>query len=293
MSDAPSQHSSGVFQAGHLRQTVGSPIPTPKNRGGDIHSSLVLTPRSRRQTPRTPRTPYTGADALASDADAFASDGALLDIHASSTAPGLGDDADGNGGPPSVAVALTDEPDELCAIWGTMQSPAPTPTPKKAKNPYMRSTCVSSRVDPVVDTVLKEFMLEIAERDTEESRDGMEGQVAYEEIGEMMGKVYKVRSFGVRDVNMRELNPSDTEKLVSSLTSSSAPRPLSIPDMKVALFPCLVCSHTVHVEIERGKIAEPGRCPRDVCASGRAWNWCIIDAPLLTAKSGVYKHSAL
>ncbi|KAF5317452.1 hypothetical protein D9758_018837 [Tetrapyrgos nigripes] len=230
MSDAPSQHSS-------------SPIPTPKNRGGDIHSSLVLTPRSRRQTPRTPRTPYyTGADALASDADAFASDGALLNIHASSTAPGLGDGADGNGGPLSVAVALTDEPDELCAIWGTMQSPAPTPTPKKAKNPYMRSTCVSSRVDPVVDTVLKEFMLEIAERDTEETRDDMEGQVAYEEIGEMMGKVYKVRSFGVRDVNMRELNPSDTEKLVSSLTSSSAPRPLSIPDMKVALFPCLILS---------------------------------------------------
>jgi DNA replication licensing factor MCM4 len=37
--------------------------------------------------------------------------------------------------------------------------------------------------------------------------------------------------------------------------------------MKVAFFRCLACSHTVQVEIERGKIDEPGRCPRDVCAS--------------------------
>lgn len=37
--------------------------------------------------------------------------------------------------------------------------------------------------------------------------------------------------------------------------------------MKVAFFRCLTCSHTVQVEIDRGKIEEPGRCPRDVCAS--------------------------
>lgn len=40
-----------------------------------------------------------------------------------------------------------------------------------------------------------------------------------------------------------------------------------IPDMKVAFFRCLTCSHTVQVEIDRGKIEEPARCPRDVCAS--------------------------
>jgi len=61
---------------------------------------------------------------------------------------------------------------------------------------------------PAMDTVLKEFMLEIAERDREEGRDGMDGAVAYEEIGEIMGKVYKVRPFGLNPVNMRELNPS-------------------------------------------------------------------------------------
>lgn len=37
--------------------------------------------------------------------------------------------------------------------------------------------------------------------------------------------------------------------------------------MKVAFFRCLTCSHTVQAEIDRGKIDEPARCPRDVCAS--------------------------
>ena len=37
--------------------------------------------------------------------------------------------------------------------------------------------------------------------------------------------------------------------------------------MKVAFFRCLTCAHTVQVEIDRGKIEEPARCPRDVCAS--------------------------
>lgn len=35
--------------------------------------------------------------------------------------------------------------------------------------------------------------------------------------------------------------------------------------MKTAFFRCLNCSHTVQVEIDRGRIEEPGRCPRDVC----------------------------
>ena len=37
--------------------------------------------------------------------------------------------------------------------------------------------------------------------------------------------------------------------------------------MKVAFFRCLTCNHTVQVEIDRGKIDEPARCPREVCAS--------------------------
>lgn len=37
--------------------------------------------------------------------------------------------------------------------------------------------------------------------------------------------------------------------------------------MKLAFFRCLTCSHTEQVEIERGKIEEPLRCPREVCGS--------------------------
>jgi DNA replication licensing factor MCM4 len=40
-----------------------------------------------------------------------------------------------------------------------------------------------------------------------------------------------------------------------------------IPDMKDAFFRCQVCNHTVKVDIDRGKIAEPTECPRRVCKS--------------------------
>ena len=58
----------------------------------------------------------------------------------------------------------------------------------------------------------------------------------------------------------------DTDKLVciKGLVIRATP---VIPDMKVAFFRCLTCSHTVQVEIDRGKIEEPNQCPRDVCAS--------------------------
>lgn len=59
---------------------------------------------------------------------------------------------------------------------------------------------------------------------------------------------------------------TDTDKLVciKGLVIRATP---VIPDMRVAFFRCLVCSHTVQVEIDRGKITEPARCPRDVCAA--------------------------
>lgn len=58
----------------------------------------------------------------------------------------------------------------------------------------------------------------------------------------------------------------DTDKLVSVKGLVIRATPI-IPDMKVAFFRCLTCSHTVQVEIDRGRIDEPARCPRDVCAS--------------------------
>lgn len=40
-----------------------------------------------------------------------------------------------------------------------------------------------------------------------------------------------------------------------------------IPDMREAFFKCHVCNHTVKVDIDRGRIAEPTECPRPVCKS--------------------------
>ena len=62
------------------------------------------------------------------------------------------------------------------------------------------------------------------------------------------------------------MNLPDTDKLVSIKGLVIRATPV-IPDMKVAFFRCLTCHHTVQVEIDRGKIEEPSRCPRDVCAS--------------------------
>ncbi|KIY49746.1 MCM-domain-containing protein [Fistulina hepatica ATCC 64428] len=116
-------------------------------------------------------------------------------------------------------------------------------------------------VIPAMDQVLKDLMLELAEIDQQE---GME--VTDEDISDILNKVYKVRPFGVKAVNMRDLNPSDTDKIVCIRGLVIRATPV-IPDMKTAFFRCLTCSHTVQVEIDRGKIEEPSRCPREVCAS--------------------------
>ncbi|KAI4173281.1 MAG: hypothetical protein LQ343_002992 [Gyalolechia ehrenbergii] len=80
-------------------------------------------------------------------------------------------------------------------------------------------------------------------------------------------RVYKVKPFGLdTSINMRELNPNDIDKLVSIkglvIRTTSV-----IPDMKTAFFRCQVCNHAVNVPLDRGKIAEPTRCPRQACES--------------------------
>ncbi|KAL8683508.1 MAG: hypothetical protein Q9186_000548 [Xanthomendoza sp. 1 TL-2023] len=80
-------------------------------------------------------------------------------------------------------------------------------------------------------------------------------------------RVYKVKPFGLdTSINMRELNPNDMDKLVSIKGLVIRTTPV-IPDMKTAFFRCQVCNHAVNVELDRGKIAEPTRCPRQVCDS--------------------------
>ncbi|KZT64472.1 MCM-domain-containing protein [Daedalea quercina L-15889] len=121
-------------------------------------------------------------------------------------------------------------------------------------------------VIPALDQVLKDLMLEVAEEDQQAGMAGMIGPEGEEEIAEIMSKVYKIRPFGMPAINMRDLNPTDTDKLVciKGLVIRATP---VIPDMKVAFFRCLKCNHTVQVEIDRGKIDEPAMCPREVCAS--------------------------
>ncbi|KAF8902618.1 cell division control protein 54 [Gymnopilus junonius] len=284
---------------------------TPKNRRGDIHSSLSITPSaSARRIARR-------AEQRVADPNNLNSDISHLDVPGSS-APHLSAQA-----PPS------DEPDEIRAIWGTTVNLAETMKlfrdffrgfkPKYRVN-YDRDLGLKTRiftspaegevlvyesylrrmrqtgetnlnldvtnllaypptkklhaqlvkypqeVIPAMDQVLKDMMLEVAEMDQQADLEGMQGAEGDEEINEILGRIYKVRPFGLTSINMRTLNPSDTDKLVciKGLVIRATP---VIPDMKVAFFRCLTCSHTVQVEIDRGKIEEPHQCPRDVCAS--------------------------
>lgn len=85
-------------------------------------------------------------------------------------------------------------------------------------------------------------------------------------------------------MRIQELIRADTDKLVSVKGLVIRATPV-IPDMSMGksllrtdvfpcqysdssgFFRCLVCQHTVQVDIDRGKINEPDKCPRDVCQS--------------------------
>ncbi|KAL5333918.1 MCM2/3/5 family-domain-containing protein [Aspergillus crustosus] len=84
-------------------------------------------------------------------------------------------------------------------------------------------------------------------------------------VAEAETKLYKVLPFGLdTTVNMRELDPADMDKLVSIKGLVIRATPI-IPDMKEAFFRCQTCNHSVQVDIDRGKIAEPTICPRQAC----------------------------
>lgn len=63
-------------------------------------------------------------------------------------------------------------------------------------------------VVPAMDQVLKDLMLETADMDQQAGMEGMRGDDGDDEIADIMGRVYKVRPFGLKTVNMRELNPT-------------------------------------------------------------------------------------
>ncbi|KAL7420929.1 MCM DNA helicase complex subunit [Cryptotrichosporon argae] len=135
---------------------------------------------------------------------------------------------------------------------------------------YHQLCSYPQEVIPIMDQVLRDVMIEHAEEEYEAAQarfaDGAIGEldlkVLDEEVKEIEGRVFKVRPFGgEKTVNMRDLNPGDTDKLVTVKGLVIRATPV-IPDMTTAFFRCLVCQHTVQVEIDRGRIAEPEQCPR-------------------------------
>ncbi len=103
---------------------------------------------------------------------------------------------------------------------------------------------------------------------------GAAAQAQAEEIEDLVAEVdqriYRVRPFGLdKTINLRDLNPNDIDRLVSVKGLVIRTTPV-IPDMKDAFFRCSVCHHTVKVYIDRGKISEPTRCPREVCSQSNS-----------------------
>jgi DNA replication licensing factor MCM4 len=159
-----------------------------------------------------------------------------------------------------------------------------------------------SEIIPLLDHSLKDVMVELAERRMNEMRLqqqqmqrggrqretgsipplssdigtplGLSPAPAVPDIPDLVreveGKAYKIRPFGLdKTVNLRELNPGDIDKVVSVKGLVIRTTPI-IPDMKDAFFRCSVCNHTIKVDIDRGKITEPTRCPRPVCGASNS-----------------------
>lgn len=110
---------------------------------------------------------------------------------------------------------------------------------------------------PIMDQSIKDCLIQLANDSNEVPSN----------LDDIETTIYTVRPYNINLANrgMRELNPNDIDKLVT--VKGIVIRATSIiPDMKVAFFKCNTCGHTVAVEIDRGVIAEPTKCPRGVCS---------------------------
>lgn len=123
-----------------------------------------------------------------------------------------------------------------------------------------------AEVIAVMDHALKVAMVKLAEDDLAAGHEDMRGAEGEEELRAIQQNAYKTRPFGEPTCNMRDLNPGDTDRLVAIKGLVIRATPI-IPDMKKAFFRCNQCQHTYPVEIDRGRIAEPDRCPREVCST--------------------------
>ena len=111
-------------------------------------------------------------------------------------------------------------------------------------------------VIPIMDQTTKDCMVSLI----------VDGGNTGANVDEIETTIYTVRPFNINIIEsgMRDLNPNDIDKLVSVKGLVLRTTPV-IPDMKVAFFRCNACDHTIAVEIDRGVISEPTKCPRQVC----------------------------
>lgn len=130
------------------------------------------------------------------------------------------------------------------------------PTTKKL---YYQLINYPQEVIPIMDQTFKDCMVSLV-------MDGNYQSTENVNVDDIETNVYTVRPYNVHAVRkgMRELNPNDIDKLVSVKGLVLRTTPI-IPDMKVAFFKCSACEHTAAIEIDRGVISEPSRCPREVC----------------------------
>ncbi|KAJ2683514.1 MCM DNA helicase complex subunit, partial [Coemansia spiralis] len=118
-----------------------------------------------------------------------------------------------------------------------------------AETLYRQIVNYPSEVMPILDHVLTEmYMQQFPDANVE---------LAQEDL--------KVRVYNLHaSTNMRDLNPSDIDRLVSvrgmMIRASSV-----IPDMKLAFFRCLQCDWTTTVGIDKGVISEPRQCGNPAC----------------------------
>lgn len=151
---------------------------------------------------------------------------------------------------------------------------------------------------PLMDQSVHDLMIELAQAETARQRSQSNGASATQRSGvpssdmqvpsserseepqqsqprpqgptleeKVMDQTYMTRPYGLDEViNLRNLNPSDMDKLIciKGLVIRTTP---VIPDMKQAFFRCSVCSHSLLVGLDRGKIREPTECPRYLCNS--------------------------
>uniref|UniRef100_A0A7N0T8P8 DNA replication licensing factor MCM4 n=1 Tax=Kalanchoe fedtschenkoi TaxID=63787 RepID=A0A7N0T8P8_KALFE len=88
------------------------------------------------------------------------------------------------------------------------------------------------------------------------------------QINPLFQKHVQARVFNLRNTtSMRNLNPSDIEKMVSLkgmiIRCSSV-----IPEIREAMFKCMVCGHyTDPIVVDRGRVDEPTMCNKDECRS--------------------------